>query len=67
MKLTIKTPADLQAERDAHAREVARREAQDYLARTDWMVVRRAETGEKIADDVIQKRHEARALLSART
>ena len=65
MKLTIKTPADLQAERDAHAREVARREAQDYLARTDWFVTRLAETGKPVPDDVVAKRAAAREAASS--
>jgi len=66
MKLLIKTPSDLRVEREARERDEARREAQDVLARTDWMVVRRAETGEPIPDDVVQRRQTARALLSAR-
>lgn len=66
MKLLIKTPSDLRVEREARERDEARREAQDFLARTDWMVVRRAETGEPIPDDVVQRRQTARAFLSAR-
>ena len=65
MKLTIKTPADLQAERDAHAREVARREAQEYLASTDWFVTRLVETGKPVPDDVAAKREAARKAANA--
>ena len=60
MKLTIKTPADLQRESEAQARAKAAQEARAYLASTDWMIVRQAETGKPVPDDVLAKRAAAR-------
>lgn len=64
MKLIIKTAADLDAERAAQAREVARVEALAYLARTDWLVVRQAETGAPVPEAIMQARAEARRMLN---
>ena len=38
-------------------------EAKAYLASTDWMVTRQAETGKAIPDEVKAKRQEARELI----
>ena len=65
MKLTIKTPADLAAAAQARENEAARAQARAYLSDTDWLVVRQAETGTPIPDDIRQNRAEARSLLSA--
>lgn len=46
------TAEELQAQKNAEARA--------YLASTDWYVVRKAETGQEIPADVLQKRQEAR-------
>ena len=42
-------------------RSEAIRSAREYLASTDWYVVRRSETGEPIPQDVMDKRAAARA------
>jgi len=63
MTLIIRTAADLAAERDAAARARAAVEARAYLAETDWMVVRAAETGKPVPDRVTQARAAARASL----
>lgn len=61
MRLLIKTPADLQAEHERAERVAARNAARDYLAATDWMVVRQAETGAPVPEEVLQRRRGARA------
>ena len=63
MKLTIKTAGDLQAEAQEVARQAERSEALAYLADTDWMVVRYAETGKDIPADVLKKRQAARDVI----
>lgn len=48
------------------AAEVQRRknkEARAYLLSTDWYVVRRAETGEEVPQDILDKRAEARLVI----
>jgi hypothetical protein len=64
MKLIIKTAADRAAEAEAAAREQAKATARAYLAETDWMVIRAAETGTPIPDDVAEKRAAARQAAS---
>ena len=64
MKLTIKNPADLEAEQAAKEREKAHAEAMAYLAATDWMVTRFAETGKPVPGDVALRREEARKAAS---
>lgn len=49
----VKTPGDLQAESESA-------EALAYLSSTDWYVIRLAEIGEEIPDEVKQKRAAAR-------
>lgn len=49
----------------ALARTEAQKAAREYLAETDWMVTRAAETGKPIPEDVLAKRAAARATLSA--
>jgi len=39
--------------------------AKQYLKKTDWYVTRKAETGQDIPDDVLQKRTEARQTASS--
>ena len=64
MKLTIKTADDLAAEQAARAAQAAQRpDAMAYLASTDWLVVRQAETGKPVPQDARDRRAEARAIL----
>ena len=60
MSLTVKTPEQLAAEREAAERARAADEARRYLVETDWMVIRAAETGRPMPDDVATARAEAR-------
>jgi hypothetical protein len=53
------------AEELARSAAAARAEALAYLASTDWMVVRQAETGEAVPEDVLARRAEARKVASA--
>lgn len=52
--------ADLWRQPEARS---ARAEAAAYLAETDWMVIRAAETGKPVPDDVSTRRAEARKSL----
>lgn len=63
MKLTIKTADDLKIEAKAATLEAEKATARAYLTETDWMVVRRAETGEPIPPEVTEKREAARGVL----
>ncbi|MBC2659934.1 hypothetical protein H7A76_31280 [Pseudomonas sp. MSSRFD41] len=38
-------------------------EAREYLRQTDWLVVRKLETGKDIPADIAEKRAEARSLI----
>jgi|GEM_PF-2000588 len=40
-------------------------EAREYLQQTDWLVVRKLETGKEIPADIAEKRAEARSLIPA--
>lgn len=60
MKLEIKTADDLKAEAEARDQEARNAEARAYLADTDWYVVRQAETGEVIPEDISLARAKAR-------
>lgn len=60
MKLTIKTADDLAREAEAAERDRLAAEARAYLAATDWMVVRMAETGVPVPSDVAEARAAAR-------
>lgn len=61
----IVPPAAELARRDAIATaEAAIANAQAYLDATDWLVVRMAETGQLMPDDVPPARAEARAVIS---
>jgi hypothetical protein len=53
------------AEEQARSAAAARAEAVAYLAATDWMVVRQAETGQAVPKDVLAARAEARKAASA--
>ena len=64
MKMTIKTPADLEAETREREAEAAKVEARAYLAATDWMVARMAETGKAVPKDVAEARAAARRALN---
>ena len=48
---------------EASAQEVTNSESIDYLASTDWYVIRNAETGVVVPDDVTTARAEARAAI----
>ena len=63
MTLTIRTSADLQAEAEARERARAAEAARRYLAETDWMVIRAAETGKPVPEDVATARAEARLVV----
>ena len=60
MSLTVKTPEQLAAEREAAERAAAAEAARRYLVETDWMVIRAAETGRPLPEDVTEARAEAR-------
>jgi hypothetical protein len=64
MRLTIKTAADLAAEAETAARARAMAEARAYLAETDWMVIRAAETGKPVPEAVTEARAAARKTLN---
>jgi hypothetical protein len=64
MSLIVKTAEDLAAEKEAAARAAEKAKAQAYLASTDWLIVRHAETGKDIPADVLDARANARELLS---
>lgn len=38
-------------------------EAREYLQQTDWLVVRKLETGKEVPADIAEKRAEARSLI----
>ncbi|MCJ8138613.1 hypothetical protein [Falsirhodobacter halotolerans] len=56
-----RTASDVTAEEDAQTRA----EAAAYLADTDWMVIRAAEGGKPVPDDITARRAAARAALSS--
>lgn len=60
---TIKVDWSKKNSAASRASEVARAEARAYLASTDWYVVRQAETGKPIPEEVSLKRDQARAIL----
>ena len=45
----------------------ARAEAEAYLAKTDWMVIRRAETGKSIPQAILNKRQTASRMIEKHT
>ena len=49
----------------ARARDAERAQARQYLADTDWYVIRAADTGQPVPEDVRTRRAEARDRLSA--
>ena len=63
-QLTIKTAADLEAEAQAELRAREKADARAYLASTDWLVTRLAETGKAIPANVAELRAQARATAS---
>jgi hypothetical protein len=65
VKLTIKTAADLAAEARQAQLDAAAASARAYLADTDWLVVRAAETGKPVPADVAQVRATARETINA--
>lgn len=60
IKATGKTQAQLDEQAEREAQERINREAREYLAETDWYVVRELDTGVAMPDEVRQKRAEAR-------
>ena len=62
MSLIIRTARDLAAGRAAAERALAAAEARRYLAETDWMVIRAAETGVPVPEDVAERRVAAREI-----
>jgi len=65
VKATGKTQAQLDEQKAQEEQEQINREARQYLADTDWYVIRQADTGEPIPDEVKQKRSEARNRVAA--
>ena len=65
MSLTIRTAEDIAADRAAAARARAAAEAHRYLAETDWMVIRAAETGKPVPEEVMASRAQARLLIQS--
>jgi len=63
MSLTIRTAEGIAAERDAATRARVAAEARRYLADTDWMVIRAAETGKPVPEEVSAARAQARTQL----
>lgn len=65
MVLTGKTQATLDAEKIEADRlaEIATLTA--HLASTDWYAVRYAETGKAVPEEILQKRQDARELISS--
>lgn len=67
MKLDLSqmiTVEDKAAEAAKMQQATARAEATAYLAETDWLIVRRAETGKSVPRAVLDKRKAARDLLT---
>lgn len=60
MGLIIRTAEQIAAEAQAREAEIRRNEARAFLASTDWMVVRFAETGTPVPADVAARRVQAR-------
>jgi hypothetical protein len=58
---TVQPAAQRRAAEVARAEEGLAREAQAYLASTDWMVLRSIETGKAVPSDVAKARAAARA------
>ncbi|MCJ8139347.1 hypothetical protein [Falsirhodobacter halotolerans] len=56
-----RTASEITAESNAQSRA----KATAYLADTDWMVIRAAEGGKPVPDDIIARRASARAALSS--
>lgn len=52
----VKTEEDYQHERDVKA-------AKEYLASTDWYVMRLVETSKPVPEDILEKREEARSFI----
>ena len=52
-----------EAEAEPTAQEVTNAESMSYLGSTDWYVIRNAETGVAVPDDVTTARAEARAAI----
>jgi hypothetical protein len=61
--LAMVTAEARQEQAAAEAEAEARREAAAYLAQTDWMVVRYAETGQPMPAQVTAQRARARAII----
>ena len=60
------TAADKAGRAEAEAQARARDDAASYLAQTDWMSIRHAETGQQVPAEVQARRAAARQLLSTR-
>ena len=56
----IKTAEQIAQEAEANAQEAINQEARQYLAETDWMVLREADGGEPMPAEIKQLRAEAR-------
>ena len=55
---------DKNARSESVAGERCRRAAQAYLDRTDWLVIRHAETGMPVPEDILERRAAARQELA---
>jgi hypothetical protein len=64
VKLTIKTAAELATEARQAELDAAAASARAYLADTDWLVVREAETGKPVPDEIKVARAKAREAIN---
>jgi len=64
MKLTGKTQAQLDAEKQAQEKETEIQESQNKLDATDWYAVRFAETGVLIPEEIKTERQALREKIS---
>ena len=64
MKLTIRTADDIRMGTTLAQEHAAQDAARTYLDRTDWLVVRQAETGKAVSPDILEQRARARQILN---
>lgn len=64
VRATGKTQAQLDEQKAREEQERINNEARQYLRDTDWYVIREADTGEPMPQDVKDKRAEARGKIA---
>ncbi|MFJ2455288.1 hypothetical protein ACIOWK_26750, partial [Pseudomonas protegens] len=62
-KLSRKTMDFSQSKKTFTEQDQKAQEARKYLQQTDWLVVRKLETGKEVPADIAEKRAEARSLI----